>query len=74
MINLHQTFNHYLNSEKTIDLQDINERLIAYGWCDDGTDLSGYYILTENHILYYNLENKFVGKESRVCGVHGARR
>lgn len=60
VINLHQKFNHYLHTEKTLDLQDVNEKVIGYGWTDDGSDLTGYYILTENHVLYYNMDDQFV--------------
>lgn len=60
VINLHQKFNHYLHTEKTLDLQDINEKVIGYGWTDDGSDLTGYYVLTENHVLYYNMDDQFV--------------
>jgi len=63
MINLHQRFNHYLNTNKKVDLQDINERLISYGWTDDGRDLTGYYVQTENYRLYYNLKEEFKFKE-----------
>ena len=58
MINLHQLFNHYLNTDKKLDLQDVNERLISYGWVDDGKDLTGYYVLTENFELIYNFERR----------------
>jgi hypothetical protein len=60
VINLHQKFNHYLHTEKTLDLQDVNEKVIGYGWTDDGSNLTGYYILTENHVLYYDMEDNFV--------------
>jgi hypothetical protein len=65
MINLHQRFNHYLHTDKKIDLQDVNERIIRYGWCDNGKDLTGYYVLTENHKLFYNLQEQFLHKETR---------
>jgi len=70
MINLHQLFNHYLNTDKTIDLQDVNERIVSYGWCDDGKDLTGYYILTENFELVYDMQGQFrhkVPRESYAC-------
>lgn len=60
VINLHQKFNHYLHTEKTLDLQDVNEKVIGYGWTDDGSNLTGYYILTENHVLYYDMDDNFV--------------
>ena len=65
MINLHQLFNHYLNTERKIDLQDVNEKLISYGWVDDGTDLTGYYVLTENFELVYDLKGDFQYKVPR---------
>ena len=65
MINLHQLFNHYLNTERKIDLQDVNEKLISYGWVDDGTDLTGYYVLTENFELVDDLKGDFQYKVPR---------
>lgn len=65
MVNLHQKFNHYLNTTKKIDLRDVNERLISYGWLDDGKDLTGYYVLTENYELVYNLKDEFQYKVPR---------
>jgi hypothetical protein len=65
MINLHERFNHYLNTNKLIDVQDVNERLISYGWVDDGKDLTGYYLLTENYELVYNMKDEFRHKVPR---------
>jgi hypothetical protein len=59
MINLHQRFNHYLHTDRKIEFQDINERIISYGWTDDGVDLTGYYIQTESYRLYYTLKEEF---------------
>ena len=42
MINLHQKFNHYLNTDRKLDIANVHERLISYGWMDDGTNLTGY--------------------------------
>ena len=65
MINLHQRFNHYLNTDKKLDLRDVNERVISYGWLDNGTDLTGYYVLTENYELVYDLNDRFQYKVPR---------
>ena len=65
MINLHQKFNHYLGSDRKLDLRDTNEKLISYGWIDDGQDITGYYILTENYELVYNLKEEFQYKVPR---------
>ncbi len=63
MINLHQRFNHYLHTSKKLDIQNIDERVISYGWTDDGSNLTGYYIQTENHRMYFDLNEKFRFKE-----------
>ena len=63
MINLHQRYNHYLNSERKHDR--INEKVIGYGWTDDGENLTGYYVLTEKHKLFYNLQEQFQYMESQ---------
>ena len=65
VINLHQKFNHYLNTNKKIDLRDVNERVISYGWLDNGKDLTGYYVLTENYELVYDLSDRFQYKVPR---------
>ncbi|AXN58466.1 hypothetical protein KNU05_gp088 [Synechococcus virus S-PRM1] len=65
MINLHQRFNHYLNTDKKLDLKDVNEKLISYGWVDDGKDLTGYYVLTENYELVFDLKDNFQYKVPR---------
>ena len=65
MINLHQKFNHYLNTERKLDLYDVNEKVVSYGWVDDGTDLTGYYVLTENFELVYDLKDQFRHKVPR---------
>ena len=43
----------------------MNERVIGYGWTDDGKDLTGYYVLTENFKLFYNLKEEFICLEQR---------
>lgn len=63
MINLHQLYNHYLNTDKKHDL--VNEKIVSYGWCDNGKDLTGYYVLTENHELLYTMEGYLDKKMSR---------
>ena len=62
-VNLHQKFNHYLHTPKKLDLQDIDERVIGYGWTDDGKDLTGYYVQTETHRMYFDLKENFKYKE-----------
>lgn len=63
MINLHQLYNHYLHTDKKHEL--VDERIISYGWCDNGKDLTGYYVLTENHELLYTMKGNLVKKLDR---------
>ena len=46
-------------------LLDVNERVISYGWLDNGKDLTGYYVLTENYELVYDLSDRFQYKVPR---------
>ena len=65
MINLHQKFNHYLNTDRKLDIANVHERLISYGWMDDGTNLTGYYVLTENYELVFDLKDQYQYKTPR---------
>lgn len=65
MINLHQRYNHYLNTGKKLYDHDVNERIIAYGWKDDGKDIIGFYVLTETKELSYTKDGLLVGIENR---------
>jgi hypothetical protein len=69
VINLHQKFNHYLNTPRKLDLLDINERIISYGWSDDGSNLTGYYVQTENYRLHFDLKENFKFKEDWTTAV-----
>lgn len=63
MINLHQRYGHYLTNGRKHDR--VNERVIGYGWTDDGENLTGYYVLTENYKLYYNMKEEYLCSEMR---------
>lgn len=64
MINLHQKYNHYLNNpKKKLDgVHGIEESLRAYGWTDDGKDITGYYLITENYTIFYDTHGRFLKK------------
>ena len=65
MVNLHERYNHYLNTDKLLQDHDVNERLITYGWLDNGKDLTGYFLLTENYELRYDIKGNFRTKVPR---------
>ena len=46
-------------------MDGVHERIISYGWMDDGTDLTGYYVLTENFELVFDLQDKYQYKLPR---------
>ena len=42
--------------------------MVAYGWTDDGLTIDGYYVLTKNYKLFYNLEEQFIRMEEWSSG------
>ena len=64
MINLDERYHDYLQSDKTLRIDGVNERLQAYGWHCDGNEIKGYYLTTENYKLYYNMKEQFVKMEA----------
>ena len=64
MINLDERYHSYLDGSKKMRIDGVEERVKAYGWHCDGSDITGHYVTTENHKLFYNRDNQFVRKES----------
>ena len=60
MINLDEKYQSYLDGGKKLRLDGIEERVIAYGYTDDGSSIDGYYLTTENFQLKYNLQGIFL--------------
>ncbi|AOV60319.1 hypothetical protein S820908_172 [Synechococcus phage S-CAM9] len=65
MINLHHKFNHYLHTDRKLDIANVEEKVVSYGWLDDGINLTGYYVLTENFELVFDLQDKYQYKVPR---------
>ena len=63
MINLDERYHEYLQGNKKLRIDGVNERLQAYGWHCDGNDIKGYYLTTENYKLFYNLNEQFLKME-----------
>jgi hypothetical protein len=63
MINLDERYQSYLNGNKKMRIDGVGERVRGYGWHDDGKEVVGYYVTTENYQLYYNLNEQFVKME-----------
>ena len=45
-------------------IDGVAEKVKGYGWHDDGTDITGHYVITENYKLYYNMNEQFVKMEA----------
>ena len=63
MINLDDRYHSYLHSGKKFRIDGVGERVKGYGWTDNGKEIDGHYVLTENYTLYYNLNEQFVRME-----------
>ena len=59
MVNLDERYHDYLINGKLIRMDGISEKLIGYGWHCDGNEIKGYYLTTENHKLYYNMDQVY---------------
>ena len=63
MINLDDRYHSYLHGNKKLRIDGVSEKVVGYGWHDDGKDIAGYYVTTENYHLYYNLDEQFIRME-----------
>tara|TARA_B100002019_G_C21213412_1_gene570613 strand:- start:14 stop:220 length:207 start_codon:yes stop_codon:yes gene_type:complete len=68
MINLDERYHSYLHTDKCFTIDDECEHVIGYGFTCDGTGITGYYVQTERHKLFYDLEEKFLYKEGWQSG------
>ena len=64
MINLDDRYHSYLNGKKKMRIDGVDEKVKGYGYTDDGKDIVGYYVNTENYQLQYNMDGNFLGMEA----------
>mgnify|MGYP001182588981 FL=1 len=64
MINLDERYHSYLDGSKKMRIDGTEERVKAYGWNCDGNDITGHYVTTENHKLYYDMQGTFMQMKS----------
>ncbi len=65
MINLDQKYQSYVTSgTKKLRIDGVEERVRGYGYTDDGKQIDGYYLVTDNYHLYYNLDEQFIRMEA----------
>lgn len=63
MINLDDRYHSYLHTDKCFNIDGACEKVKGYGFECDGSTIVGYYVLTENHKLRYNLKEEFQNME-----------
>lgn len=64
MINLDERYHSYLaNENKFLTIDGSKQNVKGYGWTDDGSKIVGYYILTDDYKLLYNLDEQFESME-----------
>lgn len=66
MINLDARYHEYLHSNKCFTIDGACEKVIAYGWTDDGVTINGYYVLTKNYKLQYNMKEQCISMQQRI--------
>ena len=64
MINLDDRYHSYLAGGKTMLIDGVKERVKGYGWSDDGKEIVGHYVITDNYKLHYNMDAIFVRMEA----------
>ena len=64
MINLDDRYHSYLGGNKKMRIDGVEEQIRGYGWKDDGTDIIGYYVTTENYQLHYSKDGVFLSMEA----------
>jgi len=63
MINLDDRYHSYLSGNKKMRIDGVEESVRGYGWEDDGKDIVGYYVTTENYQLHYSKDGLFLSME-----------
>ena len=59
MLNLDERYHSYLDGRKKMRIDGVEERVKAYGWHCDGSDIVGHYVTTESYQLLYNMQGVF---------------
>ena len=66
MFNLDARYHEYLHSNKCFTINGVCEKVVAYGWTDDGVTIDGYYVLTKNYKLQYNMKEQCISMQQRI--------
>ena len=58
MINLDERYHSYLHTDKCFNIDGRCEKVKAYGYTCNSSEITGYYVLTNCYKLYYDLDEK----------------
>ena len=65
MFNLDQKYESYVrNGDKKLRIDGEEHNLRGYGFTDNGKEIDGYYLTTDNHTLFYNKNEQFLRMEA----------
>ena len=64
MFNLDERYQSYLTGDKKLRIDGVEEKVKGYGYTDNGKDIDGYYLITDNYTLYYNRDEQFLRMEA----------
>ena len=65
MFNLDQKYESYVrNGDKKLRIDGEQYRVRGYGFTDNGKEIDGYYLTTDDHTLYYNRKEQFLRMEA----------
>ena len=64
MFNLDERYHSYLSGDKKLRIDGVEEKVKAYGYTDNGKEIDGYYLTTENYQLKYNMDGIFLRMEA----------
>ena len=65
MFNLDQKYESYVrNGDKKLRIDGEQYRVRGYGFTDNGKEIDGYYLTTDDHTLYYDKKEQFLRMES----------
>ena len=65
MFNLDQKYEAYVrNGDKKLRIDGEEHRVRGYGFTDNGKEIDGYYLTTDNHTLFYNKNEQFLRMEA----------
>ena len=64
MFNLDERYHSYLTGDKKLRIDGVEEKVKGYGYTDNGKEIDGYYLTTENYKLKYNMDGIFLSMKA----------